>query len=362
MDTPYQNRPAMNYQALFDTLPDPLLLLNNQLQVTMCNEASEEYLGSDKEQLCGATLDQLLSNTALAQRVNAALHRRESAVVEFPLAGTQGKLQMARAHVSPLEEGPDEIHCLLRLEDISEQSLLEQKLARAEKRAEELRLLARSMAHEIGNPLSIMRSTLHYIDGMLPGAAPESLAEPIEMLDNMVTQIDELLQLLSDFASSQKSQNKIIDMRYLIRKTHSLFEREAAERGILLEHHEQDELPLYEGNPSAIRAMLINLVKNAMEAVTEGGKVNINAYAPPNTGAKSLCIEVTDSGPGLSQQNIALIFKPFYSSKATGQGLGLSFCKRVIEEHGGEIMVESEPGAGATFKVILPYDIPRELA
>lgn len=351
----------MSYQNLFDALPDPLLLLNGNLEVVICNYACEEYLGIDKVELFGSTLDKLMPNEELGRRVNAALQHGESAVVEFPLASTNGKSLMARAHATPMGWEGDEIYCLLRMEDVTEHTLLEQKLVHAEKRGEELRLLARSMAHEIGNPLSIMRSTLHYMEEMLPREKCENLVQPIEMMDNTVTQIDGLLQLLSDFASSQQSRNKVIDIHYLLHQTHGLFEREARDRGVSLQSIEQDDLPLYEGNPSAIRAMLINLVKNAMAAVTAGGEVQIRAYADICSGTESLCLEVFDNGSGISQQKLPLIFKPFYSSKATGQGLGLAFCKRVTEEHGGEIMVESEPGKGATFRVNLPYDKSRGL-
>jgi len=96
----------------------------------------------------------------------------------------------------------------------------------------------------------------------------------------------------------------------------------------------------------------LNLFKNAIEAMPNGGELRVSIYLSKSE--DTVCIEVSDTGCGISEADLRSIFRPFYSTKPDGTGLGLSFCRRVTEEHGGEIRVKSELSEGSTFSVILP--------
>jgi signal transduction histidine kinase len=99
-----------------------------------------------------------------------------------------------------------------------------------------------------------------------------------------------------------------------------------------------------------MRRVLDNLIRNAVEAMPEGGELRISGWR----GEKGLVIEVSDTGEGIREEALEDLFKPFHSTKPGGMGLGLAYCKRAVEAHGGSIAVESEVGGGTTFMVLLP--------
>jgi len=106
-----------------------------------------------------------------------------------------------------------------------------------------------------------------------------------------------------------------------------------------------------------VKQLCLNLLKNAIEAMPAGGQLSVTLDLVPKGALESeeaIRIEITDTGAGMSDSEVRSIFRPFYSTKPKGTGLGLPFCRRVAEEHGGEIMVSTQLGEGSTFVVTLP--------
>jgi signal transduction histidine kinase len=218
-------------------------------------------------------------------------------------------------------------------------------------------LLAQSMAHELGNPLSIMASSLQYVRDQLGQTGHAALTATMDVIMESVTQMHELLLDLSGFPSPHRRHFVATDLRRALSHMLALIQREAEQRHIQLCCRFDGCLPLCQVDAREVKQLVLNLVKNALEAMPGGGTLAVTmALVPPAVpqGERAIRIEIADTGVGMTDSEVRAIFRPFYSTKPKGTGLGLPFCRRVAEEHGGEITVRTQVGVGSTFVVTLP--------
>ncbi len=142
----------------------------------------------------------------------------------------------------------------------------------------------------------------------------------------------------------------------MIRKTITFIAQEAEQRHIVLTVSFAPSPLECEVDIVMMRQVLLNLLKNAMEAMTSGGKLTVNCgfSAADQDHSDSALIEIVDTGKGIPESEVRKVFRPLYSTKAHGMGLGLSFCRQAVEEHGGTISLASRPGNGTTVTLLLP--------
>jgi signal transduction histidine kinase len=141
----------------------------------------------------------------------------------------------------------------------------------------------------------------------------------------------------------------------VVTKTLELLRPELDNRGITVKSRPDSRLPLVPLDPTQIQQALVNLIKNAMQAMTKGGTLTIQT----GEGAEGVWLSVADTGGGIPQEQINRIFEPFYTTKKKGSGLGLMIVQRIVRAHGGRIDLESRVGRGTTFRVWLPLHEPR---
>jgi signal transduction histidine kinase len=137
----------------------------------------------------------------------------------------------------------------------------------------------------------------------------------------------------------------------------ALLQRETRRGTVTLRIERDADTPKVMAVRDRVHQVLLNLLLNAIHASPPGGEVRIRTF--PDPGGDSVCIEVTDQGPGIPEEHLSQIFDPFFTTKGPdqGSGLGLMICHRVVADHGGTIEVRSRPGAGATFCVRLPLEV-----
>jgi signal transduction histidine kinase len=163
--------------------------------------------------------------------------------------------------------------------------------------------------------------------------------------------VQHLNSLLYDFRMYARPENialEAVDLREVARELWTAPHSEYAERGISFQLESPPELPRVEADPHKIRQVLVNLLKNAVEAMPGGGTLTLRGY--PGDG--SVCFEVGDTGVGIPEE--LDVFDVFTTSKADGTGLGLAIVKKIVTAHGGSIGYASRPGEGTVFKVELP--------
>jgi signal transduction histidine kinase len=232
-----------------------------------------------------------------------------------------------------------------------ERRRLEDKLNHAERLASLGEMIA-SVSHEIKNPLGIVRSTAEILDKRLKKQAPasEHLAGIIVTETN---RLNTIVREFLDFARPQVpdfTRGKIND---LITKIEEFMAPEFSRCGIRVENNLDSSLkPLHMDQNLLYRAFL-NLFVNAVQAMPDGGTLAVST-AMATDKKKTVAIRIADTGIGIVEEKLALIFTPFYTDKNRGTGLGLAIAQNIINEHNGSITVESELGKGTTFFITLP--------
>ncbi|RMF42478.1 MAG: sensor histidine kinase [Deltaproteobacteria bacterium] len=209
--------------------------------------------------------------------------------------------------------------------------------------------LAAGMAHEIGNPLGAISGYLELLATELRDR--RQLAEVVGFAQAETERIDRLLRELLEFARPDSGE-QACDAVDVVRQTLELLEHQGAFRQVAIEA-ELPETALMTGCPaSRLQQVLVNLLLNARDACGEAGKIRVRVAA---TGSW-VRTDIQDTGRGISAENLDKVFDPFYTTKQPGQGwgLGLSICHRIVEDCDGRIDIDSEPGKGSTFSVLLP--------
>jgi signal transduction histidine kinase len=222
------------------------------------------------------------------------------------------------------------------------------------RRVSEMHELVVGIAHEIRNPLNAIRLNLHTVGQVFRDEAPLSDAEIGTMLDEMEGEVARLETLMREMLGFVRTGNRPaapIDVREEISRTMMLLRSNFEQRGIAA-RADFDELPaLVAIDATRLRQVLFNLLNNAIEALPIGGRLDLVVRG----GRSQVEIVVADNGPGIAEADRERVFVPFYSTKASGTGLGLALARKFIEEAGGVIRCEENPlGRGSCFRILLP--------
>lgn len=229
--------------------------------------------------------------------------------------------------------------------DISSLKKTEQLLVTKEKLSVVGELSA-GIAHEIKNPLTSIKGFIQLIQ-------KSGKANRLHV-DMVLSEIDRINEIVSELLVLSKPQTKeltLIPILDIIRYVTSLVSNEAQKNNISIEIVDIKEDMLIRGDKNNLKQVFINLIKNSMEAMPAGGKIEISGCYDTVEGVS---ITVRDDGSGISPSNLEMLGDPFFTSKEKGMGLGLTITKKIIQEHKGQLKIESEEGNGTAVSVILP--------
>jgi signal transduction histidine kinase len=227
------------------------------------------------------------------------------------------------------------------------------------KRASQLALvgeIASGIAHEIKNPLACISGALQVIQGDMND---KNEHKPVigEVL-SQVNRLDSTVKRILEFAKPAKMQKILVDVHELIEETVFFINQYANRKAIEVNVSHGEGVKTIQADGRALKQVLLNICLNGIEAMRENGVLHISTTMKIRSVAgrekEYVEIRITDTGNGISQENIVLIFDPFFTTKEKGTGLGLSISAQIIEEHDGFIEVESAVGEGTTFRIALP--------
>ncbi len=274
-----------------------------------------------------------------AQRVTAG-----NLDVEVPVTGPQ--------EVSTLSKAFNEMLTVLR-----RSRELEEELQRAERSAV-IGRLASGIAHEIRNPLNFINLSIDHLREAFAPANESQRAQYKHILTTIKDELARLNRLVSDFLSygrPAKLKLRELDALSLIEEVRDLVQVKADEQGVKIKiesngHADNGDGTRLRADAEQLKTCFSNLMINAIQAMPGGGELDIGLFPERDR----VEIEFTDTGTGILPEALEQIFEPYYSTKETGIGLGLPLTRKIIEEHGGQISVESGVGEGTTFTVTLP--------
>jgi signal transduction histidine kinase len=227
-------------------------------------------------------------------------------------------------------------------------------MERATRQAERLSALGRlsaGIAHEVNNPIGIMTSRIELI--LMDAEANHLPAETIEdlrVVHRNAIRVATLARNLLSFARETPREWRSVDLNEVVRNVLLLVTADFARQHIRVVSRLQEPLPPVLAHANALEQVLLNLVTNAAEAMTEPGDITVTTAAADGR----VQVVVADTGRGIAADDLDHIFDPFFTTKASGTGLGLSVSFGIVEDHGGTIEVDSTVGKGTVFVVSLP--------
>lgn len=216
--------------------------------------------------------------------------------------------------------------------------------------------LASGVAHEVNNPLNGMRFCVFGIKKDLDNR--EQTIEYLNMIDDGLTQIESVVTKLLGYARQRPKEPQAVDLVKQLSNVRDLLDYRLKEKRIRLEVCSDENLLPVKADPNLIQEMLMNLLLNSLDAVDEEGEIIVGMQATSG----EIIIRIRDNGTGISEEELKVIFEPFYSTKETGKGtgLGLSVTLGIVESHNGTITVTSKQGEYTEFTVTLPLETENE--
>ncbi len=221
----------------------------------------------------------------------------------------------------------------------------------------ELAALSGALAHEIKNPLSVIRMNMDLLaEELALGDSPREarIRRKVEIVQAQCSRLEKLLDDFIRFARLGNLQLQLGNLNDVVARVLALFEPQAREEKITLVPYLDPALPGILLNPQALEAALVNLVKNAFEAMSPGGQLVVRTYVTSH----GVAVDLIDDGCGIDEATALRMFEAFFSTKGSGSGLGLPTARKIVEAHGGTIHVQSAVGCGTKFTLEFPF-LPR---
>jgi two-component system, NtrC family, sensor histidine kinase HydH len=205
------------------------------------------------------------------------------------------------------------------------------------------------LAHEIRNPLAGIKGYSQLLQEQIQGSLHMAY---LELIITETLRLEELVSALMSYSRQEQVSPEAVDLSSLLKHSLALILPETEGGGIIQQTFFTEGAIVF-GNRNSLEQVMLNLLKNALQAMPDGGTLRAEVHHF----TRDVVVTVTDTGPGVPPENRELIFEPFHTTKPRGTGLGLAVCRKIVEEHGGTITVGGEPGNGAIFTITLPLNL-----
>ncbi|MCD6525748.1 MAG: HAMP domain-containing protein [Desulfuromonas sp.] len=343
-------------RTVVENIDTGIITLDRQGYVTSMNQPVQRILCLETRPLHAPLADVLRAYPEIAEQLPEVVRREDvsgwSRYFECP---RQGRILTLRLALFPFASAADD-GLILTVEDLTERAQMRVRMARMERLASLGRLSA-GLAHEIRNPLtgiSLLLDDLH--DRLLHTPQDQELIRrALEEMERLEGLVGDLL----NFSRLSACQCQPGDLRTVLERTLLLFEQQCQRSGVVIARHFADSLPVVDLDEQRLQQAFLNLLRNALEAMPDGGTLQLTLRHDGD----SVCLLIADNGIGMSEEQRALIFEPFFTCKKEGNGLGLSIVYNIITEHNGRIEVTSQPGCGSCFEMCFPVStslLPRK--
>jgi len=333
------------FASVFERSVVPKLVIDDDGRLVEINEAGARLLGVLRHEAIGLSVDDLIPEVEVAKywsrfleagtfRTEATLHRPDGGTREIEFVGT--------ANVQPGR------HIAVAL-DLTAQKALEDQLRQAQK-MEAVGRLAGGVAHDFNNLLTAIAG---YSEFLIEGIDDEHLRLHAEEISRAAARAASLTGQLLAFSRRQVLQPRVLDLNAVVSDMHMMLQRLIGE-DIELASSLAPDLGLVRADPTQIEQVIVNLAVNAREAMPGGGSLTIETSNIETDEGELVELRLADTGVGLTDAQRQTLFDPFFTTKEGGTGLGLATVHGIVEQSGGTIEVDSEPGLGASFRICLP--------
>jgi signal transduction histidine kinase len=360
-------------ETVFNSIQEGIIVTDSKGRITYLNEAACQLFGLEAEDSLGKRLDErvrgldwnALSREAAVSR-DMEIFYPTNRFINFysvPLvieSRTDGDnleqpspiASPARTSGAPGISGERVGHAII-LRDITESRRSEQQTIESE-RLNALTLLAAGVAHEIGNPLNSLNIHLQLIERearKLHGAKGAELQESVEVARAEINRLDSIISQFLRAIRPTRPQLRPENINSIVEEAVRFLAPEIKDRDIVVEQELRSDLPLLELDRDQMKQAFYNVIKNSFEAMKRRGILRIRS----DMDESHVMVCFTDTGGGISAENLSRVFEPYFTTKTRGTGLGLLIVRRIVREHGGELSIESSEGKGLTLTIRLPH-------
>jgi two-component system NtrC family sensor kinase len=342
-------------ENIIESINVAVLALDLSGRITSCNRAFENLYDTTRLQMIGSPVEKLLQADLITSIQKAAGKQgwEISAPVNIfkqSLENPHGKRMIVNLSLIPMQDPKaGNAGALLVMDDISEKVHLEDQLLQAEKLSS-IGLLAAGIAHEVNTPIAGISSYTQ----MLLKETPETdrRKKILEKIEKQTFRAAEIVSGLLNFSRLNSSEFKDLDINQLIEDSLALLNNHLQSNNIRVDSRYDLSLPPVYGNMGKLQQVFVNLFLNARDAMPSGGELAVQTGMLESM----VVVDISDTGSGITEENIRRIFDPFFTTKSIGKGtgLGLAVSYGIVQEHGGGIFVDSSSGSGTHFRVKLP--------
>jgi two-component system sensor kinase FixL len=356
---------------VLDTAVDGIVVIDERARVLVFNKACETLFGYEAASVVGRNISFLMPPEYASEHDAAVGHYQRTGEKRIIGIGREVRARHADGTVFPIElsvgeaktpEGPQYIGIM---RDLRPRKAVEQRLAQLQAqlvqmaRVNAMDEMGAAVAHELNQPLTALMLYLQALTRKLSGGEDEVERAVLEILGKASREAERagsIIQKMRQFVEKREPERQPVDVRRLIDEALEVTLLGNDGAAVEVVRDEAPVLPLLEADPVQIQQILINLIRNGIEAVKQSDERWIRIALRPSD--ELLLIEVEDSGPGIPPETVRNLFKAFSTSKKTGLGLGLAISRSIAQNHGGDLLVEPGGGGrGATFVLSLPLGV-----
>jgi PAS domain S-box-containing protein len=338
--------------------------------IAVCDTAGKFILFNRRAELLFQERDRMPANALRAVRNNSVkLTSFISALASGAETGRQAEIELIDPETNnrlPMEITSAEVadakgqvtavvsvlHDLSEIREL-ERRRVEQQLFESEKLAAVGRLAA-SIAHEVNNPLEAIKNSLYLLS---TGKSIEQNSRFLDVARKETERVSHIIRQMLGFAR-RSGEVEWVPVNQVIEETLILVEKKMKQTRVDVVRSFDDKLPKVRARPDQLRQVFLNLLLNAQQAMEKGGRITVRTSVYEQALQPTVSVQISDTGRGINESDLARIFEPFFSTRAKGTGLGLWVTQDIVRHHGGRIEATSEEGKGTTFNVILPVDSP----
>ncbi len=341
-------------RGLIEANLDPLVIIGQDGKITDVNRATEKITGRLYVELVGTDFADYFTQPDKA-RLGYKIALQKGSIRNYELTIKNNKeieipiLYNASVY---LNESGESIGVFAIVHDITELKHLQEDLIKSEK-FNVIGQLASAVGHELRNPLGVIKNSVYYLNMILKDDADEKIFKHLKILDKKVTSANNIINDLLDITRTKVPTLELTDLNKTVRNAISNI---TLTENITL-NIKLAKIPKSMFDREQIQRVIQNLIINAIQAMTEGGKLTIQTTKHEN----NVKLIVKDTGVGIPKKDIDKLFTPLFTTKAKGIGLGLVICKQLVEGHKGTITAKSKVGEGSEFIVELPIKAEKKI-
>ncbi|MFB3162694.1 ATP-binding protein [Neobacillus sp. 179-J 1A1 HS] len=337
------------YRRIFEDSMDGLILWNDKYHIIDINSSAMRIFGLSKDKLVGqSVLDLFTHLNEKRQEILNHIKQVTNNGKECSSMVIEGIDGGVRHFDYSTKRGIIDGMNLTVIIDVTEKAELQEQLRKSD-RLNVIGELAAGIAHEIRNPMTALKGFIQLLE-------PTIKAEHAMYYDVITSELARIDSIINEFlilAKPQEIRFQENDIRQIMREIVDLLSAQAVLYNVQFHTLYEEQLPYVYCEPNQLKKVFINIIKNAIEVMPNGGKITIAINSIKD---QLIQISIRDQGTGIPKDKIKKLGEPFYTTKEKGTGLGLMVSYRIIEEHNGSIEVESEEGIGTLFRIKLPLN------